>query len=156
MPSLITDDGILTETPAILAYIAQIKLDANLAPAGDPFAFARLQEFNSDVCSTLHVAHAHRMRGIRWAYAEWSFADMQRKVPEPVTACYRLIEDRLFCGPWMMGDQYMVADPHLFTVAQCMEGDGVNLASIPAVVDHRARMTVLPNVIQGIAEEQGA
>src|SRR5215471_10976843 len=65
VPALVTDDGILTETPAILAYLAQCFPQAELAPLDDPFAFAKVQAFNSYLCSTVHVAHAHRMRGTR-------------------------------------------------------------------------------------------
>jgi glutathione S-transferase len=52
VPALATDQGILTETPAILAYIAQTHPLANLAPLDDPFEFARVQSFNSYLCST--------------------------------------------------------------------------------------------------------
>src|ERR1700693_4975166 len=67
VPALVTDRGILTETPAMLAFIAQSFPQACLAPLDDPFAFARVQAFNSYLCSTVHVAHAHRMRSYRWA-----------------------------------------------------------------------------------------
>src|SRR3979411_2197899 len=85
VPSLVTDQGILTETPAMLAYIAQSFPLAKLAPLDDAFAFAKMQAFNSYLCSTVHVAHAHRMRGSRWADDPATLADMQRKVPQPVT-----------------------------------------------------------------------
>src|SRR6185369_13597591 len=100
VPSLVTDRGIITETPAILAYIAQTFPAAKLAPIDDPYAFARVQAFNSYLCSTVHVAHAHRMRGARWADDPASLADMQRKVPQTVTACYDLIESQMLKGPW--------------------------------------------------------
>jgi glutathione S-transferase len=80
-----TPRGILTETPAPLAYIAQSLPEARLAPLDEPFAFAQLQAFNSYLCSTLHVAHAHRRRGHRWPDEPASFADMQRKVPRSVS-----------------------------------------------------------------------
>src|ERR1700754_4161118 len=67
VPALVTDHGVLTETPAILAFIAQSVPQAKLAPIDDVFAFAQVQAFNSYLCSTLHVAHAHKMRGYRWA-----------------------------------------------------------------------------------------
>src|SRR6201994_2179573 len=70
VPSLVTDRGILTETPAMLVYIAQSYPQAKLAPLDDPFAFGQLQAFNSYLCSSVHVAHAHRMRGYRWATEE--------------------------------------------------------------------------------------
>src|SRR3982075_3327476 len=87
VPSLVTDRGILTETPAMLAFIAQSFPKAKLAPLDDAFEFAKVQAFNSYLCSTVHVAHAHKMRGARWAMEESSFADMKRKVPQSVGAC---------------------------------------------------------------------
>ena len=66
VPSLVTDQGILTETPAVLAFIAQSFPNARLAPLDDPWAFAQVQAFNSYLCSTVHVAHAHKARGYRW------------------------------------------------------------------------------------------
>ena len=80
VPSLVTDRGIMTETPALLAYVAQTYPAANLAPLNDPFAFARVQEFNSYLCSSLHVAHAHRMRGHRWADDQATIEGMKRAV----------------------------------------------------------------------------
>ena len=50
----------------MLAYIAQSFPKAKLAPIKDPFRFAEVQAFNSYLCSTVHVAHAHRVRGTRW------------------------------------------------------------------------------------------
>ena len=38
-PALVTDEGVLTETPAILAFIAQSFPQARLAPLDDPFRF---------------------------------------------------------------------------------------------------------------------
>jgi glutathione S-transferase len=153
IPSLITDRGILTETPAMLAFIAQSFPQAKLAPFQDAFAFAQLQSFNSFICSSLHVAHAHRMRGHRWAYEESSFADMQRKVPESVGGYYRLIEQHMLRGPWVMGDAYTICDPYLFTLAQWMEGDGLDPSDFPKVKDHRQRMSERPAVQKAIDEE---
>jgi glutathione S-transferase len=155
VPALVTDRGILTETPAMLVYVAQRFPQARLAPMDDPFFFAQIQSFNSYLCSHVHVAHAHRMRGHRWVDADdaHSIAAMQRKVPESVGAGFELIERELLKGPWVMGDQYTVCDPYLFTLAQWLEKDGVDLARIPRVVDHRRRMSERPGVKKAIAEE---
>ena len=121
VPALVTDRGTLTETPAILAYIAQSFPQAKLVP-DDPFAFAQAQSFNSYLCSTVHINHAHKMRGYRWAVEESSFADMKRKVPETMAAAFALIERDMLKGPWVMGEQYTVCDPYLFTIAGLVEG----------------------------------
>jgi glutathione S-transferase len=155
VPALVTEKGILTETPAMLAFIAQSFPQARLAPLDDPFLFAEVQAFNSYLCSTLHVAHAHRMRGHRWADDPAAIAAMQRKVPDSVGACYALIENKMLRGPWVMGDSYTICDPYLFTVAQWLEGDSIDPSRFPKVRDHRERMSERATVRKVIAEELG-
>jgi glutathione S-transferase len=153
VPALVTDKGILTETPAILVFIAQSFPQARLAPLDDPFFFAEVQAFNSYLCSTLHVAHAHRMRGQRWADDPSAIEAMQRKVPESVGSCYQLIEKKMLREPWVMGETYTICDPYLFTIAQWLEQDGVDPSRIPKVMAHRRRMSERPAVQKAIAEE---
>jgi glutathione S-transferase len=153
VPALAAPQGVLTETPAILVYIAQSFPKANLAPLDDPFALGEMQAFNSYLCSTVHVAHAHRVRGIRWADEESSFADMKRKVPKTVGACFEMIERKMFKGPWVMGERYTVADPYLFTLAKWMEGDGVDPKAFPKVFEHRERMAERDNVKKVLAAQ---
>jgi glutathione S-transferase len=153
VPSLATERGVLTETPAILAYIAQTHPEAQLAPLDDPFAFAELQSFMAYLCSTVHVAHAHRMRGYRWADDPAAHEAMKKKVPETVSACFDLIERRMFRGPWAMGEAYTVADPYLYTIARWMEVDSVDPATFPRVLDHRDRMGERPAVQRALKAE---
>ena len=152
VPSLVTDQGILTETPAMLAFIAQSFPQAKLAPLDNAFAFAQVQAFNSYLCSTVHVAHAHKTRSYRWATDEASFSDMKRLVPKTVGASFALIERDMLKGPWVMGDTYTVCDPYLFTLAQWLEGDGVDLSTLPRVIEHRKRMSERPAVQKVMAE----
>ena len=153
VPALVTDRGVLTETPAILQFICQSYPHAGLAPLDDVFALAQVQSFNSYLCSTLHVAHAHRMRGYRWADDPSAIAEMQRKAPQAVGECFALVEREMFKGPWVMGDTYGICDMYLFTFAQWLEADGVDLKKLPKVVDHRSRMSELPAVRRVVAAE---
>jgi glutathione S-transferase len=154
VPALVTDKGVITETPAILAYIAQTFPKAKLAPIDDPFAFAQVQSFNTYLCATVHVAHAHKGRGYRWATDETSFADMKRMVPRSMAGAFELIEKGMLKGPWVMGEQYTICDPYLFTIALWLEGDGVDLAALPKVADHRNRMSDRPAVKKVLADEK--
>jgi glutathione S-transferase len=155
VPALVTDRGILTETPAMLVFVAQNFPASKLAPMDDPFLFAEIQAFNSYLCSSLHINHAHRMRGPRWVDAndKAAIAAMQRKVPESVGACFELIERDMLKGPWVMGERYTICDPYLFTLAQWLEADGVDPACIPRVMDHRGRMSERAAVKNAIAQE---
>ena len=152
VPALVTDQGILTETPAILAYIAQSFPKAGLAPLSDPFAFGRVQAFNSYLCSTAHVNHAHLMRGSRWADEPSSFEDMKRKVPKTVGDSFALMEAEMVEGPWVMGSAYTICDPYLFTLSGWLERDSVDIARFPKIHDHHKRMKERPAVKKVQAE----
>ena len=151
VPALVTDRGTLTETPAILTYVAQSFPDARLAPLDDPFKFARLQSFLSYLCSTVHVAHAHSRRGARWADDPTAQEAMKAKVPQNMADCFALIEGTMFTGPFVMGEAYTIADPYLFTIASWLEGDGVDPARFPKILDHRNRMAERPAVAKVLA-----
>jgi len=140
VPALATRHGVLTETPALLVYVAQLFPESRLVPLDDAYLFAELQAFNSFICSTLHVAHSHRMRGYRWADEPESIEAMKRKVPKSVGDGFEQIELYMMRGPWVFGERYTVSDAYLFTVAQWMEADGVDPSRFPKVLDHRNRM----------------
>jgi glutathione S-transferase len=154
VPSLVTERGVLTETPAILAYVAQRFPAAKLAPLDDAFELARVQAFNSYLCSTVHVAHAHGRRGYRWADDPAALEDMRRKVPQTVGDCFALIEREMFKGPWVMGDAYTICDPYLYTLASWMEGDGVDPGRFSAILDHSRRMAGRPAVQRALETER--
>jgi glutathione S-transferase len=151
VPALVTDDGVLTENVAILAWIAQTWPQAKLMPT-DPWGFAQAQSFNSYLASTVHVAHAHRHRGYRWADEESSFADMRRKVPQSVSDCFALIEDEFLKGPYVLGEAYSTCDGYLFTLADWLEGDGVDPNRFPRVLEHRERIRDRPAVRKVLAQ----
>ena len=155
VPALETDRGILTETPAILAYIAQTHPAAGLAPLSDPFAFALVQAFNSYLCSTVHVAHAHRRRASRWADDEAAQQAMQAKVPGNMTACFQLIEKGMPEAPWVQGESYTICDPYLFTISRWLKGDGVDIANFPRVAAHARRIAERPAVRKALAAYEG-
>jgi len=153
VPALVTSRGILTETPAILMFICQSFPDAGLAPLEDAFGLAQMNAFNSYLCSTVHVAHAHRMRGYRWVDDPIAIAAMQKKVPQSVGECFELIEREYLRGPWVLGEHYSVSDMYLFTLAQWLEADGVDPERFPKVAKHRLRMSRDPIVSKTVASE---
>jgi len=146
VPALVTERGVLSETPAILAFIAQSFPDAALAPFDDPFELARVQSFNSYLCATVHVAHAHKVRGSRWADDPRAHEAMRAKVPETMTECFDLIEREMFEGPWVRGERYSICDPYLLTLGEWLAGDGVDRDRFPKVAGHAARMYERPAV----------
>jgi glutathione S-transferase len=153
VPALVTDRGVLTETPALLIYIAQNFPAAKLAPLDDPVALGKVQAFNSYLCSTVHVAHAHRMRGTRWTDDAAAIESMKKKVPQSVGECFALIEGEMFEGPWVMGKDYTVADGYLFTLTQWLGADGVDINKTPKIAEHFRRVGERPAVRKAVEDE---
>lgn len=152
VPSLITDQGILTETPAILLYICQQSPDMNLVPLGDNYRLAQAQSFNSYLCSTVHVAHAHGGRGSRWADQDASYEDMKQKVPQTMKACFELIEHELVEGPWVLGEAYSICDMYLYTIARWLERDGVDINQFDKVTAIHQNIENRPGAARAIAD----
>ena len=151
VPALVTDQGVLTETPAILTYLAQTNPEAGLLP-DDPFQAARVQELMSYLCSTVHVSHAHRLRGARWSDDPEVIKGMKVKVPQNIGEHFAYLEER-FVGPWVMGQAYSLADPYLFVIAGWIGFDGVDIARFPRIAAHQRAMHGRPAVQRAIAAE---
>jgi len=156
VPALVTERGVLTETPALLQYIAQSFPQAGLAPLDDAFLLARGNEFNSFLCSTVHVNHAHKGRGYRWVDADDTAAleAMKKKVPQTMAESFTLIEEGMLQGPWVLGERFSTSDLYLYTLTRWLGGDGVDLNRFPKVADHMRRMEAQPQVQKVIALHQ--
>ncbi len=145
VPALVTDDGILTETGAILEYLTARAENTDFLMA-DPWDMAQMRSVMFYLASTMHVNHAHKMRGHRWANHESSWQDMTSKVPETMTASCAFIEEDCLKTPFLMGDQFTLADPYLFIVCNWASGDGVDLTPFPKIRAFLATMEARPSV----------
>jgi glutathione S-transferase len=155
VPALVTDRGVITENIAIMTYIAQIAPAAKLASLDDPFEFAQLQSFNSYIASTVHINHSHKGRGYRWTDDAAAIETMKAKVPQTMTESFAMIEDKMLKGPWVMGEQYTIADGYLFTMEKWLPGDNVDISQFPKASAHYQRMLERPAVKKALAVEEG-
>jgi glutathione S-transferase len=151
VPALATDQGIITENVAILAYIAQSFPAAHLAPT-DPFAFAQMQAFNAYLSSTVHVYHSHKGRGYRWSDDPAVIAALKIKVPQNMLECFTTIEKEYLQGPYVFGNQFTVSDCYLLTISNWLESDSVDMALLPKTMAHRKTMMARPAVAKAVAE----
>lgn len=145
VPALITDQGVVTETGAIQDYIATIAPSAGLVPQ-DAFQAATMRAVMYYLASTVHVNHAHKMRGSRWSDDETTWGAMKAKVTENMTGCAAYIESSLLAGPYTMGDAFSLADPYMFVVCNWLPGDGVDMDAFPGIIAFMDRMRARASV----------
>jgi glutathione S-transferase len=154
VPSLVTDRGILTEVPVLLAYIARTSPKAELAPA-ESFEFFQMQSLNTYLASTIHITFAHIFRPERYADSDAAKADMRAKGAKNLIDQFQLVEEMLADGrEWIHGAQYTVSDPYLYVFARWFERDGVgSIAPLPRIAAHRARMQKRGAVLRTLEQE---
>lgn len=149
VPVLITPEGPLTETGAILEYLGETALP-KLVPA-DPLQRARMREVMYYLASTMHVNHAHKLRGSRWADQQSSFDDMKSKVPETMASSCAFLEPQI-AGPYLFGPEPTLADCYLYPVATWLAGDGVDIADFPKLARWKATIETRASVQKAIAD----
>ncbi len=151
VPTLVTSDGLLTETGAILDYIAAVAPQADLIPS-DPYAAGKMRELMYYIATTAHVNHAHKMRGYRWADNQSSWDDMTAKVQENMVESTAHIETYCLAGPFALGTKISLADPYLYILSAWLEGDGVDTTQFPKLTAFRELMASRPSVQAVIAQ----
>lgn len=107
-PALETDEGVLTENAVIMPWIADRHPDKNLVPQ-DAFQRAKMDSFNGWAGSSLHPALGRLLFG-KPKPPEGEAREQALSVVKDKLA---LAEEHLLKGPFVMGEQYTVADGYL-------------------------------------------
>lgn len=152
VPALQTPQGLLTENPAILEYIAATHPDAGLLPQ-EVFPQAQARALASYICATAHVAFAHKLRGARWADEVTSISDMQNVVPRNLRDCADFLETDLALAPWAMGQSYSFCDPYLFLLGRWLSVVDVPLDTYPKLAAHYQAVLARPATQTALAAQ---
>jgi|JI9StandDraft_1071089.scaffolds.fasta_scaffold119958_2 glutathione S-transferase len=146
VPALWTERGVLTESPAIMTYIANRFPEARLAPDDDPWLYAQMQSFNAFIASSVQPAVGPLGHPERYSADPDAQKSMAQKAVENVTGYFRLIEDELFAGPWVLGEQFSLADCYLYTFSELISRLSLGLEHFPKLIAHRRLMEDRPAV----------
>lgn len=149
VPALLTDDGVsLTETSAVLQYVADKAPAKKLAPPAGTLDRYRVAEWLNFVTSELHAKHLNPIFGR--TVPEELKKRCRDLVPQPLAVVAKHLEGR---PPHLVGDSFTVADLYLFWALFVLPYGGVPLDAWPAlgafVAAHRER----PSIKQALAIE---
>ena len=147
VPALETPQGVLTETGAILEFLAPDWMPADL------FKQAQVRSMIHYLASTMHVNHAHKLRGSRWSDDPAVIAAMKIKVPQTMSNSCAYVESQI-TGPFLFGDTLTIADAHLLPILGWLEGDGVDIANYPKLDALHKVLLARPSIVR--LREKGA
>jgi glutathione S-transferase len=152
VPLLVTAQGTLTESAAILAYLADSKPEIGLLPA-DPWERAQALSFVAWCSGTVHgVAFASVFRAARFADDETAQVAVREKGQRDVRLNLAEIEKRLAGREWVM-NHFGIADLYPLIFRRWAARLGVEMADFPELVAHAARVAKRPSVARVLATE---
>ncbi len=141
------DNGqVLTEGPAILQYLADLKPESGLAAANGSWERVRLQETLNFITSEVH--------GIMGWLFNPGFDDGVKEVfKQKLFKRLALLEQTLEHQDYLQGAQFGIADAYLFTVLRWTALFAIDLANWPALSRFQARVEQRPAVRDALALE---
>lgn len=143
IPALKIGDEVLTETQAILSYVADVAAPGvELIPRRDPLERARAHEWMNFLSSFVHLAFRPLFRP-GFLIADESLYPEVRETGIPRLRDTLLeVERRLKSNTWALGDTYSVVDPYLLVFHIWSQRDDIipHVADMPNWMAHRRRI----------------
>jgi glutathione S-transferase len=147
VPALELDDGqVLTEGPAIVQYLADLRPEAQLAPAHGTLERVRLQEMLGYVNSELHKTYTPLFKPA-------TPAEVREERKAYLRQRYELVERRLAERPYLSGERFGVADAYLFVVTNWAGAVGLDLGGFDALAAFQRRVAERPAVQAALRAE---
>lgn len=158
VPVLQTGQGVLTETVAILAWLAQRFPAAGLLPVSDPWAQAQALSLLSWCASGLHplifrTRMPQRVCDLPEGAGRVRALACEELACEELAAQLQVAEARLVSQPWLAGVQWSVADAYLFWAWGRACDAGLSPDSFPRLSVHAQRMALRPSVQRALLRE---
>lgn len=147
VPALQLDDGrVLTEGPAIVQYLADLKPESGLAPRAGTFERYQLMEILNFITSEVHKSFSP-------LFNPASSADMKEAAVSTLSKKFDWLTGFLDKKPYLMGNTFTVADAYLFTVLNWTGHVKIDLGKWPVLSEFKNRVAKRPKVIEAMKEE---
>ena len=140
VPVLELDDGTrLREGPAIVQYLADQAPHKNLAPAHGTLGRYRLQEWLTFIGTEIH-------KTVSPLFVPGTPEDYKPQVKQRLLARLQWVDSELAGKPYLMGEQFSVADAYLYTVTNWGQYVGLDISQLKNLVAYRERIAARPAV----------
>jgi glutathione S-transferase len=147
VPALQLDDGrVLTEGPAIVQYLADLKPESGLAPRAGTFERYQLMEILNYITSEVH-------KGFSPLFNPKISADWKASALANLEKKFDWLTGFLTGKTFLMGNTFTVADAYLFTVMNWTGHLKIDLGPWPVLTGYQSRIVQRPKVQQALKEE---
>ncbi len=147
VPLLALDDGTtITEGPAIVQYIADQVPAKKLAPAYGTKERYQLMSWLNFIGTELH-------KGFSPLFNPATPADYKASATERLMGRLKWVNEQLEGKQFLLGDNFSVADPYLFTVTNWTKPLGIDISGLSHLMAFRERMAARPAVLAAMRAE---
>ena len=147
VPALRLDNNeVLTEVAVILQYIADQAPQSGLAPAAGSMERYRLMEWLNYIATEVHKQHSPLFNPkIPPEWRENQLGLLAKR--------FDYLSERLARQPYLMGEQFTVADAYLFVVLRWSTRLKIEITPWPVLTGYRARIAARPAVQAALRAE---
>ena len=155
VPALALDDGtVITESLAVLQYIAGLAPDARLgAEPGDLLAQAQMDELLADQVSDVHKAWAPVFVPNRYVTQKANQDDARQAAFGQLDKQYARLDRMMQGREWALFGRRTVADAYLYVMCRWKDNSPVPLAHYPALAAFKAQLDEDSGVQRALKEE---
>ncbi len=147
VPTLELNDGsILTEGSAVLQYIADQSPNSGLAPKSGTTERYRLQEWLNYIATEIHKSYSP-------LFSKTTPEETKTTVRNTLAKRLGFVEEQLAYKPYLMGENFTVADAYLYVVLNWSGRVGFDLGQFPKISEYVARLSVRPSVVAAMKAE---
>ena len=154
VPALTEGEFVLTEGPAILAWLGHRFPEAGLLDLADVNKVGRTHELLNFFSSSVHVAFAQIWRAGRFADSEAAREDVMENGRRAMAAYLAEIESLVPDGDWLVGGRYSIADPYLLVFYRWGTRCGLDMTAYAGWTRHKQAMLARPAVQRALATEE--
>ena len=146
VPVLILDDGtVLMEGPAIVQYVADQAAGKHLAPENGTLPRYRLQSLLNFISTELHKSFTP-------LFNPAASEDWKQSAREVIAERLTYLQGQM-AGPYLLGEQFSVADGYLFTVLGWCKYVNFDLSPWPRLGEYLGRIAARPAVLEALKAE---
>ena len=147
VPALATDDGrVITESPVVLQYLADLRPAAGLAPPRGSAQRISLEQWLNLLCSEVHSAAFVPM------FHPASTPDAKAFAKIRLQPKFDLLERHLTGRDYLI-DSFSIGDIYLTTMLGWCEPAGIDLGAWPVLAAFRDRIRARPAVGRALGDE---
>ncbi len=153
VPTLVEDGMTLTESPAILHYLAHREPAAGLIDLADVRNLGRVAALLNHFSATVHGAFAQVWRAARFAGSDSAQAEVVQYGRASIHDHFDEIEELASAGEWLVGDRFSIADPYLLVFYRWGTLIGLDMTQYGGWTEHKNRMIAREAVQRALARE---